>query len=217
MRLQLQLSQNTIQVPFDYQQELIRHFHRILPENSVHDDLSLYSLSWLTGSKIQPNGFTFPNGAKWFISFYDDALAKEFLVQTLKIPKLPFGMKISDIQIKDTPQFDSFHYFHVASPILAKQFDGTTIKHRIYSDPQANEVLTQTLQTKLRKAGLSEDVTVRFDNENPTAKTKLVTIKNIKNRASMCPVIIEGNPESISFAWNVGIGHCTGSGFGSVY
>jgi CRISPR-associated endoribonuclease Cas6 len=216
MRINYQFTPGNHSIPFDYQQELVRHFHRLLPENSIHDELSLYSLSWLMGGKAESGNLIFPKSAKWFISFYDDALAKEFLVQTLKIPKFPFGMRISDVQIEDTPLFGSSHRLQLASPVLARQFDGTTIKHRIFSEPEANEVLTNTLQTKLRSVGISDNVSVKFDTDYVGAKTKLVKIKNIQNRASMCPVIIEGTPESIGFAWNVGIGHCTGSGFGAV-
>jgi len=216
MRLQLQFSVPQSSVPFDYQHDLIRAFHRLLPDNAIHDDLSLYSLSWLSGGKAANGGLAFPNGANWFISFYDDGLAKEFLVQILKMSSFPFGMRVTDMQIQDTPLFSSAHRFIVASPVLARQFDGSTIKHRVFSEPEANEVLTQTLQSKLQKAGLSSDVSVRFDSTDSRAKTKLVTIKNIKNRASMCRVIIEGDPDSIAFAWNVGVGHCTGSGFGAL-
>ncbi len=216
MRINLQLSPSTQIIPFDYQHELIRAFHRYLPANTIHDDLSLYSLSWLMGGKAQSGGLMFPNGARWFSSFYDDSFAKDFLVQILKMPSFPFGMRISDVQIQDTPLFGNTYKFRAESPVLAKHFDGTTIKHRIFSEPEANEVLTHTLQSKLRAVGLSDDIALRFDTSYSGAKTKLVTIKNIQNRASLCPIIAEGSPESIAFAWCVGIGHCTGSGFGAV-
>ena len=49
-----------------------------------------------------------------------------------------------------------------------------------------------------------------------TGSPKLVDIKGIKHRASLCPVVIEGDPVAISFAWNVGAGHLTGSCFGAL-
>jgi len=57
---------------------------------------------------------------------------------------------------------------------------------------------------------------VRFDLSYHRAGTKLVTYKNIKNRANWCPVIINGKAETKSFAWEVGLGNSTGVGFGGV-
>lgn len=48
-------------------------------------------------------------------------------------------------------------------------------------------------------------------------RIKLMTYKGIKNKASMCPVIIKGTLQSKQFAWNVGIGNSTGIGFGAIY
>lgn len=58
---------------------------------------------------------------------------------------------------------------------------------------------------------------VSFDKNYFNPKTKLVRINGIDSRANFCPVIIEGNPEAIRFAWNVGVGHSTGCGFGAIY
>jgi CRISPR/Cas system endoribonuclease Cas6 (RAMP superfamily) len=60
-------------------------------------------------------------------------------------------------------------------------------------------------------------VRISFDREFVNPKIKLVCIKNIQHHASVCPVIIEGTPEAVQFAWNVGIGNSTGSCFGSLY
>ena len=216
MRLNFTLSSNSHPVPFDYQHSLTGAFHKWLPDNTFHDDISLYSLSWLSRGKRKESSLDFPQGSEWFVSFYDEKLAKQLLVNIFKDAGVAFGMRVIDIQIQKTPEFSDIERFAVASPILAKQPDGESIRHRIFSEPEADKVLTDTLQHKLRTAGLSDDIDVRFDREYPGAKTKLVTIKGIKNRASLCPVIIEGNPESLAFAWNVGVGHGTGSGFGAI-
>ena len=90
------------------------------------------------------------------------------------------------------------------------------VQHYLYSDEEADEVLTQTLRHKLDKAGLNNlvgETSVSFDRNYRGARTKLVTINGISNRASVCPVIVQGPSQAIEFAWNVGIGHLTGSGF----
>jgi len=68
----------------------------------------------------------------------------------------------------------------------------------------------------LDSVNLPTNVKVSFDKNYLNPKTKLVNIKNIKNRANFCPIIIEGDPEAIKFAWNVGVGHSTGSCFGAL-
>jgi CRISPR-associated endoribonuclease Cas6 len=71
----------------------------------------------------------------------------------------------------------------------------------------------------MEKAGLPKDesLKIRFDTSAAGVKTKLVPYREIKIRANMCPVIIEGKPETKVFAWNVGLGNSTGAGFGAIY
>jgi len=69
----------------------------------------------------------------------------------------------------------------------------------------------------MQVAGLTDDtLELRFDKDYPRASTKLVDYDGIKNRASWCPVIMKGKPETKLFAWNVGLGNSTGIGFGAV-
>lgn len=215
MRLILHLSSASA-IAFDYQHELVRTFHRWLPDNDIHSDISLYSLSWLMGGKAVEGMLRFAQGAQWFVSFHDERVAKHLLVGMLRKPETTFGMRVMDVQIQEAPDFGSSHRFITASPVLAKHYDGQNIIHKIFSDEDADDILSTTLRSKLKTAGLTDDVSVRFDRSYQGAKTKLVSIKNIKNRASLCPVIVEGAPEAVSFAWSVGIGHCTGAGFGAL-
>ena len=61
-----------------------------------------------------------------------------------------------------------------------------------------------------------ETLEVNFDKNYEKAKTCLINYKGIKTRASICPVIIKGKPETKAFAWNVGMGNSTGIGFGAI-
>lgn len=71
----------------------------------------------------------------------------------------------------------------------------------------------------MKVAGLPDDpdFSVEFDMAYSGKRIKLMTYKGIKNKASMCPVIIKGTLQSKQFAWNVGIGNSTGIGFGAIY
>lgn len=164
----------------------------------------------------------FPRGARWFISFHDDALANIIIDRALTDTEVCCGMRVVRIVPQQTPKFGPHYIFKVSSPVLAKskEIEGK-VKHYIYSDPEADDTLTATLRHKLDRAELGEShngITVGFDRSYPNPKTKLVIIKdNIANRASICPVIVEGTPEAVAFAWNVGVGHGTGSGFGALW
>jgi CRISPR-associated endoribonuclease Cas6 len=220
VRLHFYLSPNKQSVPFDYQHYLTGAFHKWLGESDLHDALSLYSLSWLYEGRARNGAIDFPRGAHWFLSLHDESLAEPLVNSALADPEVCCGMRVVRIEQQQTPRFGSRYTFKVGSPVLAKskEVDGK-VKHYIYSDPEADAALTATLRHKLDRAGLGaphNQATVTFDKTYRNPKTKLVTIKDIRNRASICPVTVEGTPEAVAFAWNVGVGNGTGSGFGSL-
>jgi CRISPR-associated endoribonuclease Cas6 len=215
------LSPNQQPVPFSYQHHLTGAFHKWLgPQNSLHDSLSLYSLSWLYQGHAAHDALAFPRGAHWFVSIHDETLAETIVNSALTQPEVCYGMRVVRIEQQATPHFGEHYTFKVGSPVLVKsnEIDGK-IRHYLYSDPEADPVLTATLRHKLDRAGLGAPhnaATASFDKTYRNPRTKLVTIKDIRNRASICPVTVEGTPEAVAFAWNVGVGHGTGSGFGSL-
>src|SRR6266478_5759984 len=209
MRLHFNLTPNRRPVPFDYQHSLTGTFHKWLGENDLHDHLSLYSLSWLDGGRLQQGALDSPEGARWFISIFDESLAEAIVNTALSAPNICCGMRVNSIEQQTTPDFGPCHMFRVGSPVLvrSKEIEGR-VRHYIYSDPEADEALTGTLRHKIATAGLGDEhmgVTVKFDRDYGNPKTKLVKIKNTSNRASICPVIVEGTPRAVSFAWDVGV------------
>lgn len=221
MRLHLQLSPNREPVPFNYQHALTGAFHKWLgQDNELHDRISLYSFGWLDGGRMTNNHLAFPRGAQWRISFHDETLIEDFVNRALREPEVCYGMRLTAISQQATPHFGSRYHFKVGSPVLARAPDADgRIKHLIYSDPEADDVLTATLHRKMDAAGLDaqhKTTRVCFDRAYRGAKTKLVRVKEISSRASVCPVIVEGTPDAVAFAWTVGVGHSTGSGFGSL-
>jgi CRISPR-associated endoribonuclease Cas6 len=185
--------------------------------NKIHDDISLYSLSWLKGSYKDNSGLNFPKGATWFISFWDEITAKHVIKSIMDNPTVCCGMEVKEIQIQDTPAFGSNERFTIASPILVRKYDENhRAIHLSYANEDTDHLMTETLQRKLNKAALDLPISVKFDRYYSRAKTKLVRINNIGSKAIICPVILEGDPIAIQFAWNVGIGHSTGSCFGAL-
>lgn len=217
MRLHFDLTPNLSAVPFDYQHYLVGTFHKWMGINIIHDSISLYSLSWLQGGQVSKTGLEFPNGARWFVSFWDNSIGKQLISAAQKNPEVCCGMSVSEIHIQDNPEFRSKERFIVSSPIFIRKYnEKKQAIHLTYDNTESDKYLTDTMKRKLWTAGLVDDISVRFDRDYQRAKTKLVKINGIENRANLCPVIIEGNPSSVCFAWNVGIGHSTGSGFGAL-
>lgn len=217
MRMHLKLTANKQPVPFDHLTFLVGAFHKWVGENDIHNDLSLYSLSWLKGGKGNKKGLSFPNGTTWFISAFDESLIKKIIAGIRNSPEVCCGMIVQEIVLQQTPTFESERIFTVNSPVLVKQLVEKEQKHLSFSELKADEILTNILKSKLVKAGVNEEgVNVYFDRSYNQAKTKLVNYRNIGNKANICPVIVQGTPEQIGFAWNVGIGHSTGIGFGAL-
>ena len=69
MRIHLKTTANTQPVPFNYQQKLVGTIHKWIGLNSIHDKISLYSFSWLSGGRKVEDALQFSQGATLFISF----------------------------------------------------------------------------------------------------------------------------------------------------
>jgi CRISPR-associated endoribonuclease Cas6 len=217
MRIHLNTTKNLSIVPYDNIPVLVGSLHKWLGQNEWHNEVSLYSFSWLKGGERGNNGLYFPRGADWFLSAYDTDLIKKLIEGIQYDPTINYGLEVKSITIQETPPFGESHSFTLASPVLIKRMIGEKVKHFLFSDNQADELLTETLITKLKKAKLNpEGVQITFNRDYPFAKTKLVNYNGIGNKSSICPVTVKGTPEQISFAWNVGIGNSTGIGFGAL-
>jgi CRISPR-associated endoribonuclease Cas6 len=221
MRLNLRLTGNTTAVPFDHLHHLTGTVHKWLgDDNTEHDSLSLYSFSWLGGAKPQNDALTFPRGATWFLSFHEPEAAKRLLNGIMREPEVAFGMRVFEVQEQAVPQFSGCYRFKVAGPVVARaRREGGGREYLMWNDVDAAEALTRVLRHKLEAAGFTGehlDTTVQFDQTYPGARSKLVTIKGISHKASLCPVVVTGTPEAVRFAWEVGAGELTGSGCGAV-
>ena len=225
MRIYLHLSPNTEIVPFNYQQKLVGAFHKWLGINELHDALSLYSLSWLRhlgNPKYKTDkaktGLVFPYGAEMFISSPLPDLHTKSVEGIFKDQHINWGMYVQEVRMRTTPDFGEQHRFIAQSPILIQRQHGDD-KHKKYyfhSDPESDDYLTETLRRKLARASLPQDVNVRFDLEYPKPYIKMIRYHNIDIKGSMCPVIVEGDPQAVAFAWEVGVGNSTGIGFGAL-
>ncbi len=220
MKFRIFLTANSERVPFDYAHQLCSIFHHWLGPNELHDIMSLYSLGWLKGGKATGGGLEFDDGATWDIGIHDDAIA-ERLVRGLLLKDFDFyGMRIRKVNPLEPPAFsEGSHRFLAGSPVLLRRVeDNGSRTHLTWKDPESREVLERGIQKKAGEASLAEaaDLRLDFDRTYRNPKTRLVTIKDIQNRATVCPLVAEGPPKALEFLWTVGAGELTGVGFGSL-
>ena len=220
MRVYLHLTPNREIVPFNYQRKLVGAFHKWLGENELHDDISLYSLSWLGGGKMRHDkrGFNFRQGARFFISSPLQDLHTKAVSGIFQDQTIAWGMKVAEVTLRVTPDFGEAQCFKAQSPILIKRNQEDSKHQRYYypQDPESSGFLTETLQSKLARLSLPTDVRVRFDPEYRNPRSKLVQYRDMEIKATFCPVIVEGNTRAVQFAWEVGVGNSTGIGFGAL-
>lgn len=218
MRLYIKILEAQERVDFNYQPLLTGCFHKWLGrDNLEHGKMSLYSFSWLQNVDVLKNGIKIKNGSHFFLSFHDQSLVKTVVRNIIDNPEMFSGAKVFDIRIQETPVFSSKERFLLASPVLVKRFDKEKETHYTYMEEITDEYLTETLKNKAGIAGLDAmDTRVYFDRSYHAPKTKIISYKGVKNRVNICPVIVEGSPEMVAFAWNVGIGNSTGIGFGAL-
>lgn len=221
MRLYLQLSPSREPIPFNHINILAGALHKWLGPNDEHDGLSLYSFSWLGGSRATRNGLVFPNGADWFISSIDGNFLRRSIEGIFADPEIRWGMRVEQVTMRVPPVFRemSEERFRLASPVFYKRkLDDGSEHHFLFDEPETDGFLTENLQFKLSKAGIdATGAAVRFDRSYPNPMTKLVRYADkYEYRASFCPVIVGGTGEQLAAAWCLGIGQATGLGFGSL-
>ena len=189
--------------------------------NDEHGNISLYSFSALHGAKFGNQNVSCPNGAKFFISFYNTDKAKTIIKSVLDNPEMFAGLTVTDLTIEEDKDLSNREIFYFASPILVKSSGGNNSQSKEYTfeDSDANIIMTETLKTKMRLAGLpqDDDLEVKFDVSYANKKHTIFWYKGISMRVNKCPVIIKGSALTKSFAWNVGIGNSTGIGLGAIY
>ena len=227
MRLHFRLTPNDLPVPWDYFPNLAGWLHgRLQDDADLHDGTSLYSLSGLRHGRIRRGKLDFEGGSSFSLSSVRDDILVELMNKLIRPPakgferdprRVAWGMHVESVDMEREPDFGDGATFFARSPVLVRRNreDGSK-EHVLYDNPSADELLTRTLHTKQEAAGKPPAGSMRFARDYAKAKTKLVTYKGVKSRASACPVIVEGGPEVCAFAWNVGAGHSTGVGFGAL-
>jgi CRISPR-associated endoribonuclease Cas6 len=224
MRLLCIIKPSRAKLSFSYPYDLTCAIHKRLGDkNRWHDALSLYSFSFLLGTRLENDKLSLPYGAKWYLSSFDREWLKLMFEGLLADPILMPGVEVKEIIIEECPSFEGQkeHKFFLNSPVLLKTRteDHKTRFITFEEFEAARQSLTHSIHHKMDIAGLNHlksQTIAYFDKTYPNPKTKLIEIKGIKNRCNICPVIVQGPQEALQFVWMTGVGNGTGTGFGSI-
>ena len=217
MRVHLKINADNLTIPFDHQPLLVGTIHKWLGWNEEHGNVSLYSFSRFEGGRATKDGLKFKQECTFFFSSHQIELIQKLISGIQSDPSMFLGLSVYEIILQEAPDLSEREHFHIGSPVFIKRRTGTKIDHIFYTDTQSSDFLKETLQTKMQIAGITDDsLEIYFDTDYPRAGTKKIDYKGVQNKASWCPVIIKGKPETKAFAWNVGIGNSTGIGFGAI-
>lgn len=223
MRIHIKTTPSDATIDYHHLHLMTGTLHKWFGENDFHDKMSLYSFSGLRGANASKKGLDFKEGAAFFISCWDSEHAKVLVKGIQALPEMFCGLKVTEIVLQENPDLSEKNHFQLGSPIFIQRnlSDGKK-KFYYYSDDNAGELLKATLENKMKMAGLELDETlsISFDLDYHAKGTKKLDYRSKNNveqiRASWCPVIIKGKPETKQFAWCVGLGNSTGIGFGAI-
>jgi hypothetical protein len=99
VRLHFFLSPNSRPIPFDDQHYLTSAFHKWLGANSLHNRLSLHSLSWLYEGCARGQEIEFPHGVHWFLIVHDEALIEPLVNNALRNPEDGCVMQVVRVEL----------------------------------------------------------------------------------------------------------------------
>lgn len=176
----------------DYFTKLLGCIHKWLGEdNKEHGRMSLYCYS-----NIWNNYF--------FFSSWDRSLCIRLSEGIMVDPQMWGRVRVE--YVDHIRQTSYVSVFRTTSPVFAKQ------ENRHTFDAEAAEICKKLLITKAKIARVSlPDFTLEFK----ARRDKLIKIHDISNRCAHYEVHIS-NQKVANFALCVGLGHCTGVGFGHI-
>lgn len=221
MRIHLKIHSQGKIIPYNHQHLLTEAIHRwagIEPGSSGLP--AMFCFSNLKVQDYSERGLHLGEYTSFFIASPDNNLLQRLIKGVQASPEVFGHLTVEEIYIETPPDLTHKELFFPASPILIKRYlKGTDkIEFITYEDPQAGTLLKKTLQRKLSMFGLppTDDFSIQFAPYAGRARTRLTNYKGIYNKASICPIKIQGSREIKTFAWLAGLGHSTGIGFGAI-
>ena len=217
MRIKVNLTQPTCEVPINNQHFLNGFIHKVFGKNNnLHDSFSNYNISSLQGGKLNDDKKTLSfNESNPYILISGDNDFITFVIESfMKSDASMFGMKYD--------YFDSSYDFVLhsyydnvitVSPILLKNKDGRKITYK--NENWLNLLMYQCIK-KLEYNGIYDpNFKIEIINEHK-AKEKCVWVGDVFNVCSSIRLKVYGSKKTRTLIYNMGLGNSTGSGFGTI-
>lgn len=225
MNFTLVMSRPKRVIPYQHHHKVVGAFHKWLGENVLHDQTSLYSISWLMGGRAKKTGLKFMKNPILHVSTPIPMIIHELAAGIVYDPSFIYDMEVIDSSAVETiPDFENevSGTFELSTPLFVKDYE--TSKFGLYISKNVdiiNSQINSLMRRKLYIAGLSElplQLSVIADD---TVKEK--TFQYIKDgkmlyHSANCNVKVNfsGHSTAVKFAAEVGIGNSTGIGYGYV-
>ena len=236
-----------ITLPINYNHLLVGAIYRFLAESNpeyadfLHDEgyrtaqkrFKLFTFSQLMAERRRITGeqIHFRSTLAWSVSSPIEQFLSHFADTLLIRGRLSVGqhqLKIIDVNIPRTPNFQSEMQFRCLSPIVMSAVRERAGQRRTHyclpDDPQLSELIRRNLIRKheaiLGRALQNDTLSFRFDESYIRRKqgrvTRLVDFNNIKVRGIMCPFHVSGSRALLQVGYECGFGDKNSAGFGMV-
>lgn len=224
MRLRITFTMPNQSIPVNYRHQMNGFIHKALGEgNPYHDTFSKYSVSSIQGGRINKESdmIVFDKFKPFFfVSSVDTVFLSKLVVGLCNKSLSLFGMKVDNIERNDFRPGKTCDRILTMSPIYL--IDPSTIKRSTgkrrltFKDDIWLDTLNTHCLNKLKHLGIEDD-TFKIEMAEPEkARIRKIWVKDVYNITSKVFLDVKGKPETRAALYDMGLGGCTGCGFGSV-
>lgn len=217
MRLKINLTNPTTEVPVNNQHELNGFIHTILGKgNPYHDTMSDYSISSLQGGKLKDDKKTlrFESNPYFFVASQNKDFLDDFITGAMTRSASFFGMKFNGFDVGCDFQPNRYcDDIITISPILIRDQNDRKIT---FDNPNWIDCIKENCIGKLKHHGIV-DPTFNIELiKTEKSKQKCIWVGTVFNPCSSVRLKVFGKKKTRETLYCLGIGNSTGSGFGAV-
>lgn len=216
MRVKIQFENGNNKFPSSTQDAILGYVNSVLgTNNNYHGKFSDYNVSDLQGEKVidESHRIIYPNGSHIYVSSPNMDFLSKFLMDGHKY-KLN-DMSVKSIEVEPINVNTNYDVVRTYSPILLKKNN----KQITFQDEDFIQLLTEKSKKKLIHNGISESDanTLKLELFHPeNAKIQKRRVHNVTNIGSHIMLIVKGKENVRKKLYQLGLGYCTGCGFGFV-
>jgi CRISPR-associated endoribonuclease Cas6 len=224
MRIKINFTKPTIDIPFNNQSLVNSYIHKCLGINNIyHDAKNDYNISSLIGGRLdlEQKKLLFENGGYIVISSLNAEFINKLLIGIINNQNFICGMVFNGVDHIEEKFYNGWNHFISLSHFIIKEYSDKknytflTLKHENF-EIKVKEYLINKISAINPTLDLS-DFDVKIPLDYISNEIKPIIVKNVKNIGNKCHLNIFTNTKVAELLYNIGIGQSTGSGFGTIY